>query len=137
MRRIHRHLTFANAVSRTRLRAIGNQRLLLLVGLLALAAAPAPASGAKTRIVWSRFEHRTGSRLQLVSAHPNGRHLRVLTHPGKHIQDIDASISPNGRRVVSSATGSTRKLPRSRSWGQTARTSTRSTSAVSTPVWLT
>src|SRR5439155_15790121 len=70
MRRIHRHLTFANAVSRTRLRAIGNQRLLLLVGLLALAAAPAPASGAKTRIVWSRFEHRTGSRLQLVSATP-------------------------------------------------------------------
>src|SRR2546421_3245234 len=101
MRRVRRHLSFANAVSRrTRLRAVRNQRLLLLVGLLALAAAPAPASGAKTRIVWSRFEHRTGSRLQLVSAHPNGRHLRVLTHPGKHIQDIDASISPNGRRVA-------------------------------------
>jgi Tol biopolymer transport system component len=54
---------------------------------------------AKTRIVWSRF-NRSFTRQQLVSALPNGKHRRVLTHPGKDTFDIDASISPNGRRVA-------------------------------------
>jgi Tol biopolymer transport system component len=69
------------------------------VGLVvALTAAPAPASG-KTRIVWSRFND-TFTRQQLVSARPNGNHLLALTHPAKNNYDIDASISPNGRRVA-------------------------------------
>jgi Tol biopolymer transport system component len=72
---------------------------LLLLGLLALVATPAYAASPKTRIVWSRFA-RTGSKQRLVSARPNGTHLRKLTHPGKHSQDIDASISPDGRRVL-------------------------------------
>jgi Tol biopolymer transport system component len=55
---------------------------------------------ARSRIVWSRFPRLTGSRLQLVSARPDGRRLRVLTHPDKRIQDIDASISPDGRQVA-------------------------------------
>src|SRR2546430_15472152 len=66
--------------------------------MAAQASAPATAAGAKTRIVWSRFG-RTGG-LQLVSARPHGSHLRALTHPNKHTQDIDASISPDGKRVA-------------------------------------
>jgi TolB protein len=54
---------------------------------------------AKTRIVWSRYSQ-TFSRLRLVSARPSGRQLRKLTHPSKHTEDIDASISPNGRQVA-------------------------------------
>jgi Tol biopolymer transport system component len=54
---------------------------------------------ARTRIVWSRYSQ-TFSRLRLVSARPNGRQLRKLTHPSKHTEDIDASISPNGRQVA-------------------------------------
>jgi Tol biopolymer transport system component len=54
---------------------------------------------AKTRIVWSRYND-SFTRRQLVSARPNGDHLLALTHPAKDNYDIDASISPNGRRVA-------------------------------------
>src|SRR5690349_22303373 len=59
----------------------------------------APAAAAKTRIVWSRFG-RPGIGQQLVSARPDGSHLRPLTRPNRQVSDIDASISPNGRQVA-------------------------------------
>lgn len=102
MLRIRQRLTGADVASRRTMfpavRRFG--RLLVFVGLVALAADSVTVADAKTRIVWSRFEHKTGSQLQLVSARPNGSGLRELTHPAKHTQDIDASISPDGRRVA-------------------------------------
>jgi len=84
VRRIRSRLTYANVISIS--------CLFMLFG--------AGTAAAKSRIVWSRFPRQTGDRLQLVSAHPDGSHLRKLTRPGKHVQDIDASISPNGRQVA-------------------------------------
>jgi len=67
---------------------------------MALSGGAAAARPSGSRIVWSRFEGKISNRLQLVSARPDGSGLRVLTHPGKNTQDIDASISPNGRLVA-------------------------------------
>jgi len=67
----------------------------LSIGLTASASA-ADGGG---RIAWTR--NATASpRAQIVSARPDGRQLRRLTHPKKHSFDIDAQISPDGRRVV-------------------------------------
>jgi len=74
-------------------------RRLLLVGLLALLAAPASAAVAKTRIIWTR--NATASpRAQIVSARPHGSHLQALTHPKNHSFDIDAQTSLDGKRVA-------------------------------------
>jgi Tol biopolymer transport system component len=74
-------------------------RRLLLIGLLALAAAPVSVAGAKTRIVWTRIAA-ASPRAQIVSARPDGSGLRKLTHPKQHTFDIDASTSPDGERVA-------------------------------------
>jgi Tol biopolymer transport system component len=71
-----------------------------LVGVVALSGGASAAKRSGSRIVWSRFEGQISDRLQLVSARPDGSRLRVLTHPGKNTQDIDAAISPNGRLVA-------------------------------------
>jgi Tol biopolymer transport system component len=68
--------------------------LLSIVGL-----ATAATAGASSRIVWTR-NAAASPRAQIVSARPDGRQLRELTHPKKHDFDIDAQISPDGRRVV-------------------------------------
>src|SRR6266513_913095 len=73
---------------------------LTLVGVLTLSGGAAAAKRSGSRIVWSRFEGEISNRLQLVAARPDGSGLRVLTHPGKNTQDIDASISPNGGLVA-------------------------------------
>jgi Tol biopolymer transport system component len=71
---------------------------LLSMGLTASAAA-AGGGGGDGRIVWTR--NATNSpRAQIVSARPDGRHLRKLTHPKKHNFDIDAQISPGGSQVA-------------------------------------
>jgi Tol biopolymer transport system component len=94
MRRLSNGLGVAIAEGR------GLRTVALSLSVLGLAAlVVAPAAGAKTRIVWSRFA-RTGPKQRLVSARPNGTHLQKLTHPGKHSQDTDASISPDGTRVL-------------------------------------
>jgi TolB protein len=71
-----------------------------LVGVVASSGGAAAGRASGSRIVWSRFEGTISNRLQLVSARPDGSRLRVLTHPGKNTQDIDAAISPNGRLVA-------------------------------------
>jgi hypothetical protein len=57
----------ASAVAIKERRALRTVALSLsLLGLLALAAGPAGAAAGKTRIVWSRFEHKRGDQLQLI-----------------------------------------------------------------------
>ena len=53
-----------------------------------------------TRIVYTEVLTGNFSRARLVSSRPDGTDLRVVSHPGAHEFDIDAQISPDGRRVV-------------------------------------
>jgi WD40-like Beta Propeller Repeat len=78
--------------------------VLAAVGLLSLGGATATATAtttaqARSRIVWTR-NAMSGDRAQIVSARPDGRRLRALTHPRKDHSDIDAQISPHGRQVA-------------------------------------
>jgi Tol biopolymer transport system component len=88
-----------SSMRRVPLRVVRSMATVFFFGLVALAMAPATPAEAKSTIVWSRFEP-TGSRAQLVAANPDGSMLRKLTHPSKHTQDIDPSISPDGSEVA-------------------------------------
>ena len=70
-----------------------------LLGLLAFAVLASPAASRGSTIVWSR-NTKSFSKQYIVSARPDGSHLRQLTRPKKGAVDIDASISPNGREVA-------------------------------------
>ena len=95
-----RRQSHASAVASSERRALWTVALgLSLLALPALFAAPASAAGKETRIVWSRIG-RPGIGQQLVSARPDGTHLRALTRPSRKTNDIDASISPDGRRIA-------------------------------------
>ena len=52
------------------------------------------------RIVWTQVLNSQFTRARLVSARPDGSGFRVLTHPGPKQFDIDAAVSPDGRRVL-------------------------------------
>jgi Tol biopolymer transport system component len=52
------------------------------------------------RIVWTQVLDDKFSTARLVSAHPDGSGLRVLTHPGPKQFDIDAAVSPDGSQVL-------------------------------------
>ncbi len=52
------------------------------------------------RIVWSQFTALDFSGARIVSSDPNGGHVRVLTHPGDGVHDVDPQVSPNGRLVA-------------------------------------
>ena len=52
------------------------------------------------RIVWTQVLDDTFTTARLVSARPDGSGLRVLTHPGAKVFDIDAVVSPDGSRVL-------------------------------------
>ena len=97
---MRRRQSHASAVPSSKRRVLHAVALgLSLVALPALFVAPASAVGKKTRIVWSRIG-RPGIGQQLVSARPDGTHLRALTRPSRKTNDIDASISPDGRRIA-------------------------------------
>jgi Tol biopolymer transport system component len=70
---------------------------LLSIGLTASASAAGGGGGG--RIVWTR-NAADSPRAQIVSARPDGRQLRKLTHPKNRNFDIDAQISPDGSQVV-------------------------------------
>jgi hypothetical protein len=82
-----------------------------LVPLLAATLAPQASSAGRTHpapaedrsgehIVWSRFVDLDFSALRLEVSGPYGHHARMLTDPPDGAQDIDANVSPNGRRVA-------------------------------------
>lgn len=75
----------------------------LVITLLALALLPAGAyaSGGSGdgRIAWSRYTSDFGAS-QIVTARPDGSHLRVLTNPSEGTWDVDPKWSPDGRRIV-------------------------------------
>lgn len=97
---IRRRPSHASAVAISERSALPAVALgLSLLALPALFVAPASAAGKETRIVWSRIG-RPGIGQQLVSARPDGTHLRALTRPSRKTNDIDASISPDGRRIA-------------------------------------
>jgi Tol biopolymer transport system component len=74
--------------------------LALAVGAASpVAAGPGHDRGHDTTIVWSRF-NRQGTSAQIVSADPDGRHVRTLTHPGRGVFDFGPVISPDGGRMV-------------------------------------
>jgi TolB protein len=85
----------------TNRRVRGGRRLLVVVCLLSigLTAAASAAEGGGGRIVWTRNAV-ASPRARIVSARPDGTGLRALTHPKKHSSDIDAQISPDGKRVA-------------------------------------
>jgi hypothetical protein len=98
--RMRRRPSHASAVAVSERSALRTVALgLSLLGLPALFVAPASVAGKETRIVWSRIG-RPGIGQQLVSARPDGTHLRALTRPSRKTNDIDASISPDGRRIA-------------------------------------
>lgn len=72
---------------------------LVIAGVVLCALVAAAAAPAKSRIVWSRYAE-DGARRVLVSARPNGEDRRMLTNPAPGQFDIDAAISPDGRRVL-------------------------------------
>ncbi len=74
-------------------------RCRLILGLTALTALAAPAASSASTIVWSRYD-KNFTRQQIVAARPDGSRLHAISHPKKGGSDIDAQISPNGRRVV-------------------------------------
>jgi Tol biopolymer transport system component len=61
-----------------------------------------PESLRGSRVYWSQFENPPPDfdTLRIVSANPQGQHLRVLTHPALGVQDVDAKVSPDGSRVL-------------------------------------
>jgi Tol biopolymer transport system component len=79
-------------------RATLGTTVLIAAALGAATALPATAS-AGSRLVWTRNAE-ASPRAQIVSARPDGSHLRELTHPKKRNFDIDAQISPDGSQVV-------------------------------------
>jgi Tol biopolymer transport system component len=52
---------------------------------------------ANGRIIWSQAGETS---VRIVSANPDGRHLRVLSDPPPDFFDIDPVPSPNGRRIL-------------------------------------
>ena len=81
---------------------------ILVVGLVCAGSTAAFAStnGTDRRhsdagfLVWTQ-NYQDGTRSEhLVLADARGAHERVLTHPGPGVQDIDPSISPDGRTVM-------------------------------------
>ena len=77
----------------------GARSLLVIVCLLSIAFTASAAASSGGRIVWTR-NAADSPRAQIVSARPDGRRLRELTHPRKHNFDIDAQISPDGSQVA-------------------------------------
>jgi len=71
----------------------------LFLGLVALALLALPAASSASTIVWARSD-KDGSRQRIVAARPDGSWLHAISQPKKGGSDIDAQISPNGRRVV-------------------------------------
>src|SRR3984957_9760419 len=59
---------------------------------------PGPAQSG--RIVWTQVLDSNFTTARLVSARPDSRGFRVLTHPGPKRFDIDAVVSPDGRQVL-------------------------------------
>jgi TolB protein len=78
--------------------------LILPGGLLAAAHADAAkadvAKHTAVRLVWTRFVSANSSTAAIVIGGPNGKHVRALTHPASGVVDVDAQISPNGRKVL-------------------------------------
>ena len=78
--------------------------LLLPGGLLAAAHADAAkadvAKHTAVRLVWTRFVSADSSTAAIVIGGPNGKHVRALTHPASGVVDVDAQISPNGRKLL-------------------------------------
>jgi Tol biopolymer transport system component len=79
-------------------RGVGSVLVVCLLSI-GLAASASGAAGGGGRIVWTH-NAADSPRAQIVSARPDGRHLRKLTHPKKHNFDIDAQISPDGATVA-------------------------------------
>ncbi len=52
------------------------------------------------RVVWTQAPDNTFAVGHLVSALPNGHDLRVITPDAPGVNDIDASFSPNGNRIL-------------------------------------
>jgi TolB protein len=71
--------------------------------LSALALLPASSSGHSDgrngRIAWSRL-NADFSQAQIVTANPDGSHLRVLTQPPEGASDLDPKWSPDGTRIL-------------------------------------
>lgn len=66
-------------------------------------AKPTPADHERSsvgRIVWTQAPDNTFTVGHLVSALPNGHDLRVITPDTPGVNDIDASFSPAGRRIL-------------------------------------
>ena len=59
---------------------------------------PGPAQSG--RIVWTQVLDSNFTTARLVSARPDSRGFRVLTHPGPKRFDIDAVVSPGGGQVL-------------------------------------
>ena len=77
--------------------------LILTGGLVAAPAASAKPGGAKhvaVRLVWTRAVDTDFSAAAIVIGGLNGQHVRPLTHPASGVVDLDAQISPNGRKVL-------------------------------------
>ncbi len=51
-------------------------------------------------VVWSRLTTNGGSTFQLVASDPGGHHVHGVTHPATGVQDVDASVSPDGRWIA-------------------------------------
>ncbi len=70
------------------------------LGMSLLIFSVAVSWAANSRIVFSQIEKK-GDKQRLVTVNPDGRDQRKLTNPpNKHVHDIDAQISPDGRRVI-------------------------------------
>jgi Tol biopolymer transport system component len=83
--------------------------LILAGGLLAAAPAgaakpaaaePDAAKHSAVRLVWTRAVDSDFSAAAIVIGDPNGKHVRALTHPASGVFDIDAQISPHGKKVL-------------------------------------
>jgi Tol biopolymer transport system component len=78
--------------------------LILAGGLLAAAPADAAKPDATkhsgVRLVWTRAVDSDFSAAALVIGDPFGNHVRALTHPASGVVDLDAQISPRGRKVL-------------------------------------
>ncbi len=109
-------------------------RCRVVLGLTALAVLAAPAASSASTIVWSRND-KNFTRQQIVAARPDGSGLHAISNPPKGGLDIDAQISPNGRRVVFERDFVRREHPAGDPPRHTsaARTGDASTSAASTP----
>jgi Tol biopolymer transport system component len=79
-------------------------RILLVALSLALGlvvAPPAMAGEARgTRIVWTQVVDADFTTARIVSGRPDGTGVHAVSHPGSGQFDLDAVISPDGRRVV-------------------------------------